>query len=233
MKQHIDTIPLWDAYKAGGECPLCALYEKTELDYVDNFMGASVMEPDTRVEVNEKGYCTRHFGMMFANGNRLGLALMTDTYMRETIGKIKKAQSSKPKGGLFKKADPDADAIKPLTGTCILCDRLNATMDRYVYTLLYMYRHESEFKKAFDESKGVCLKHYAELRAAAPKHLSGKDLDSFLSSLDRIETENLERIEKELEWFTLKFDYRNKDKPWGNSQDAVERAINKLRGKCV
>ena len=32
---------------------------------------------------------------------------------------------------------------------------------------------------------------------------------------------------------TLKFDYRNKDKPWGNSQDAVERAINKLRGKCV
>ena len=43
----------------------------------------------------------------------------------------------------------------------------------------------------------------------------------------------LDRIEKELDWFTLKFDYRNTDKPWGNSRDAVERSINKLMGACV
>ena len=48
-----------------------------------------------------------------------------------------------------------------------------------------------------------------------------------------LEIENLKRVEKELEWFTLKFDYRNADKPWGNSQDAPERAINKLQGACV
>ena len=45
--------------------------------------------------------------------------------------------------------------------------------------------------------------------------------------------ENYQRLQEEVTWFTDKFDYRNKDKPWGNSQDAVERAINKLRGKCV
>ena len=49
----------------------------------------------------------------------------------------------------------------------------------------------------------------------------------------RQELDNLRRVEGELEWFTLKFDYRNADKPWGNSHDAVERGINKLMGACV
>lgn len=39
--------------------------------------------------------------------------------------------------------------------------------------------------------------------------------------------------EKDLEWFTLKFDYRNQQKPWGNSRDALERTVNRLRGFCV
>ena len=43
----------------------------------------------------------------------------------------------------------------------------------------------------------------------------------------------MKRVAGELEWFTLKFDYRNADKPWGNSRDAVERSVNKLMGACV
>ena len=40
----------------------------------------------------------------------------------------------------------------------------------------------------------------------------------------------MRRVEADLNWFTLKFDYRNRDKPWGSSRDAVERALIKLRG---
>ena len=29
------------------------------------------------------------------------------------------------------------------------------------------------------------------------------------------------------------FDYRNADKPWGDSKDALERAVTKLRGWCI
>ncbi|MFQ9446483.1 MAG: DUF6062 family protein [Christensenellales bacterium] len=29
-----------------------------------------------------------------------------------------------------------------------------------------------------------------------------------------MELPNLERLSKELEWFTLKYDFRNADKPW-------------------
>ena len=49
MKYHIDTIPVWDAMKRDGECLLCALERKTELDEAERYLGASVMEPDIRV----------------------------------------------------------------------------------------------------------------------------------------------------------------------------------------
>ena len=67
----------------------------------------------------------------------------------------------------------------------------------------------------------------------APEHLSGEALKRFVQTLSGLETENLQRVADELEWFTRKFDYRNEDKPWGNSRDAVERSLNKLRGHIV
>lgn len=57
MREHLDTMPIWEAYRAGCECPLCEIRQKNEAMYIDNFLGASVMEPDTRVEVNQKGFC--------------------------------------------------------------------------------------------------------------------------------------------------------------------------------
>ena len=57
MRYHIDTIPLWDAMKLEGECLLCALERKTELGEAERYLGASVMEPDTRIQVNAKGFC--------------------------------------------------------------------------------------------------------------------------------------------------------------------------------
>ena len=68
MKYHIDTIPVWDAYKRGSECPLCDIKQHNEQEYLDVFMGASVMEPSRRVEVNERGFCARHLHLMFGNG---------------------------------------------------------------------------------------------------------------------------------------------------------------------
>ena len=248
MKQHIDTIPVWEAYQADCECPLCRIRLKNEAMYVDNFLGASVMEPSTRVEVNQKGFCQRHFQMMFDSGNRLGLALLCHTYLKETMAKLDKdAQAAKEAAAgeagksIFarvggKKAEgvqAAIDSAREIAGKCILCERLDATMDRYVYTLIYMWKHESEFRAAFEKSKGFCLNHYAQVLAQAQKDLSGKELKQFVDMLCDLQKQNLERIEKEIEWFTLKFDYRNQSKPWGNSQDSVERTINKLRGACV
>lgn len=247
MKQHLDTIPVWDAYKADCECPLCSIFKKNEEDFVDTYLGASYMEPSRREETNEKGFCHNHFKMMFDAGNRLGLALMTDTYMKETISKLKAnaaraveaAQGEAKKNALMRMGRKNADLqetaaeIRKMSSGCSLCDRLDTVMERYVYTLLYMWKHESEFRAAFAASKGMCMEHYAQTLAMAQQHLSGKELAEFVETLTRLQIENLERVEKDLEWFTLKFDYRNKDKPWGTSQDAVERSVNKMRGGAV
>ncbi len=244
MNQHIDTIPVWDAYKTDCECPLCVLAKKNEDNYVDLFLGASVMEPDRRVAVNEKGFCRRHFKMMFDINNKLGLALMTDTYMKRIIEKLSENAKTLTTAGegegkknfvarMGKKSEDFASCaaqIKDIADQCILCDQLNTTMQRYAYTVMYMYKHDGEFREALKNSKGFCLDHYAMVLDEAPKQLSGKELQDFIDMVTELELTHLKRVESELEWFTLKKDYRNADKPWGNSKDAVERSLNKLRG---
>ena len=63
--------------------------------------------------------------------------------------------------------------------------------------------------------------------------MKGAELKSFMNDLKKIQLENMARLEKEIEWFTLKFDHKNADKPWGTSKDSLERTILKLRGKCI
>ena len=242
MRYQLDTIPVWDAYKAGGECPLCALRAQNEEMYVDSFLGASVMEPDTRVEVNEKGFCPEHYRQMFAQKNRLGIALITHTHMKEVISSLDSildGAASASGGGLLRRLTPAkreggaGAALRARTDKCILCERLDYTMRRYAYTLVHLHVHDREFQKLFAESQGLCLQDLALVLDMADEMLSGKEKAAFLAAVRDMQKKNMERIEKELEWFTLKFDYRNQDKPWGNSRDALERAINKLQGACI
>ena len=246
MKLHIDTAPVWEAYRQDCECPLCLINDKIEAASVEYFLGESVMEPSQRIEVNEKGFCGRHFKLMFDAGNRLGLALMTHTYMKNTVTRLealmKRAQDAAGEGRpVFKRIvgkkdgglQQVADEIRSMEDACVMCQRVRENMERYVYTVLYMYKNEADFPALFEKSKGMCLKHYTEAVRMAPEHLSGQALKNFISVLNNIESTNLKRVADELEWFTRKFDYRNEDKPWGNSRDAVERSINKLRGHVV
>jgi len=228
MRYHIDTIPVWDAYRQGGECPLCSLREINEQAYLESFLGASVMEPDTRIEVNQKGFCQRHFSQMITMKNRLGLALVTHTHLKETLSRLH--APAPQKGGLFRKKE----ALPASDGTCVLCERLENTMNRYLFTVLHLWKTDGDFRKTLWHPPRDCAcRIIVSFRPWPPQSWTQARHKEFLAMLEALQRENLERIEKELEWFTLKFDYRNADKPWDNSKDALERAINKLRGKCV
>lgn len=243
MKQHIDTAPIWESYRQDCECPLCLLNAKVEAANVDYFLGESVMEPSQRIEVNQKGFCARHFKQMYDAGNRLGLALMTQTYLRETARTLRKnAETARAQAGEAagkpllwriggKRGEAMADTVgqlNQLRERCVFCERVRDIMERYLYTIVYMYKHEPEFPELFAASKGMCLQHYAEALEMAPKHLSGDRLKSFVDVLTDIEMKNFDRLEAEIDWFIQKYDFRNHDKPWGNSKDAVRRSINKL-----
>ena len=251
MRYHIDTIPLWDAAKRDGECLLCALERRTELGEAERYLGASVMEPDVRVRVNEKGFCRHHHVMLYGMSNRLGHALMLESHMIETRKRMaERAQALKKAAaalsavtmgdrltgkakGYTEALLREARGIGEMAGSCVMCDTIRENMLRYYHTFFHLYQHDAEFRQKFKGSKGLCLLHMSELLQAAADELSPKELGAFVSELADCEAENLDRIQEDISWFIKKFDYRYEQDDWKNSKDAVERTVNKLRGWCV
>ena len=241
MNYHIDTIPVWEAMEKETNCPLCALYRKCEETEIDRSLGGSVMEPDARIRVNEKGICCRHHQQLFAMQNRLGHALLVDSHTKDLLVKMnsldKTVQNEKVKKGLFGgKTDASsvlADELEKLVNTCVICEDIEGHMNRYLYTFLHLWKTDTAFREKWEASRGVCIPHAIQLLRFAAKYLNGSNQLAFSQSLLTLLKNNLAEDEKDLEWFTLKFDYRNQSKPWGNSRNALERTINRLRSECV
>lgn len=241
MQYHLDTIPVWEAMEQDGPCPLCALYQKCEASEIDRSLGGSVMEPDARIRVNERGMCQRHHQQLFAMQNRLGHALLADSHTKELLKRLDALEKRLPaeggKRGLFAGKGGGLDeairALEEMTASCVVCEDIESHMERYLYTFLHLWKTDKAFRAKWDASKGVCLPHAGLLLERAQKHLGGAQQADFARELLALVKSNLAQDEKDLEWFTLKFDYRNQQKPWGNSRNALERTVNRLRGQCV
>lgn len=242
MRYHIDTIPVWEAMEKETACPLCALYQKCEETEIDRSLGGSVMEPDARIRVNERGICCKHHQQLFMMQNRLGHALLVDSHTKEHLKKLDELDrlipKAAPKKALFGKSKNDsilalADALQQMSTSCVICEEIDSHMQRYLYTFLHLWKTDSKFRKTWEASRGMCLPHAAEILRHAGKHLNAAQQAEFAQSLLDLVQKNLAEDEKDLEWFTLKFDYRNQSKPWGNSRNALERTINRLRGLCI
>ena len=229
MKEQLYTIPVNDAFAVDCECPVCSMYDSLEKDAIEFTMGPSYMEDDIRMETNKIGFCTHHVKQLYKHQNRLGLALILHTHMQRTNRDLEDLLSSdKPvKKGLFAKktenASPVTEYIENLNHSCYICNRIDRIFARYLATIYHCYEHDEEFAA----SKGFCTKHFGMLYEGAPSSLSGKRLPEFIKTLNEVYLTNMKRVTDDLEWFTDKFDYRNEDKPWKNSKDALPRSMNK------
>lgn len=241
MKEQIYTIPVNEVYDTDCECPMCELEKRLERETLDYTLGAAMMEPDFRENSNTTGFCCHHFSMLFDMPSKLPLALILDTHLeeiRKRLGALQKgaAKLSKEKGGLFKKSGTSefraslSKTLSDIDTGCIICEKINYTMQRYADVLLYMWANDEEFKLKFDKSKGLCLKHMKLLTDISEKSLSNSKAAEFLSVLYQKQADELNRIQKDIHKFTLKFDYRNKDMEWGTAQDAPIRTIEKISG---
>ena len=233
MKEQLYTIPVNDAFAVDCECPVCSMYDSLEKDAIEFTMGPSYMEDDIRMETNKIGFCTHHVKQLYKHQNRLGLALILHTHMQRTNRDLEDLLSSdKPvKKGLFAKktetASPVTEYIENLNHSCYICNRIDRIFARYLATIYHCYEHDEEFRRKFAASKGFCTKHFGMLYEGAPSSLSGKRLPEFIKTLNEVYLTNMKRVTDDLEWFTDKFDYRNEDKPWKNSKDALPRSMNK------
>ena len=235
MPNHIHTIPVLDALREPNGCAFCVMHDKLQEDAIRFVMGPAYMEEDVRTETNRLGFCEAHLGAMYTGQNRLGLALMLHTYMRKLNKDISKIIDSKLPSPFFGK-----DANGPLakihahlvkTGeSCYVCDRVEGTFARYIDTLLYLWGKGGEDARLITGQKSYCLPHFTKLVAAAD-NLGRSKREKFIDEIVPPQLKYMQELEEDLEWFTLKFDYRYADQPWKNAKDALPRALGILGKK--
>ncbi len=243
MKEKIYTIPVNEAFEEADSCPLCTMIKKLEAARVKYMLGPAMMEPDIRTQTNSIGFCKRHYEMMFAQENKLSLALILQTHLEEINQKISaqtaRIANQKPlEKSIFKKRNTDtrgnavllSRAVQAVTESCVICEHINSTFERYIDTLFYMWQSDPAFKERFASTSSFCLEHYALLAKYACRYLSDADALAFLKQLNEIEEKHLVGLKADVDRFILKFDYRSKDLPWENAKDAPKRALQTLSG---
>ncbi len=228
MKERIYSIPLTEALEEAQGCILCTLEKRLEEQAVLYFLGPSMMEPDSREITNKKGFCKRHVGMLFDKKNRLSLALMLETHVKE----LEKNLDIPKKSGLFSKESPSklvSNDIYEKIESCALCDKLSSQMRDAAGNLAYLWDKEEDFRKMFEKSKGLCLEHTALAAEMCDGEIFGKKKDEYLSMLIKRERESLNTLYNDLHSFTLSFDYRNADKELTTAEkESVHTAIKHL-----
>ena len=236
MREEIHTIPVNDAFAADAECPVCYMYKTLEQHAIDFTMGPSYMEDDIRAKTDRLGFCDHHMRMMEQSGNKLGLALMLHTHIVKTNRDTAKWMKTPAKagGGLFRKKeeteDPLISYLDEVNSTCFVCDHIRMTFRWYLYTMVEMWKKDPEFRKKYQNSRGLCNEHLPEVLREGKKRLSAAEYAEFREESCALYHKNMERIADELSWFIDKNDYRNADKPWKNSRDVLARAVVKTNG---
>ena len=231
IKYELETIPVWDAYRAESECPLCVLLRRAEAEFVRFYVGHSVMVPEMRVQVNDAGFCRVHFPMLLDGGNRLGLALITHTHLGELRRKLERHLLAGKSGGALKKELVRLAAlVNEQLDRCLICDRLRDRFLRYAYTIVHLWRTDPDFRAEFLASKGFCLDHLQGVLAMARDTLPGARLTAFVAETAEVQGRAWDRLEGELLAFTGKFDYRASGPTRPATRRSVADAIAKLTG---
>ena len=241
MKEHLYTIPVNEAFTSGDECPFCHLRRESEqrsLRYVAG-PGASYMEPEVRAVTDEVGFCPAHLKKLYDYGNTLGSALMLQTYYARIIehlrSEIETFERPAPKK-LFAKPQESQDGLwkdleREVAG-CYICASLDESMDRYYRTFFALLK-EPEFRARVENCKGFCLSHFSQILHRAETELPNSQRQWFYDTVLPLTEQNLVRVKQDLDWLIAKYDYRNAGADWGNSRDALQRAMQKLGGGHV
>jgi len=242
MRETIYTIPVMDAFREDCECAFCQMRHFLEQHALDFILGpsASYMESDIREKTNATGFCRRHYSMLFAMPNRLGVALMAQTHLadvRKAVGQIvKNTSKAKPRKPLFGAGEASSTLsayTDKLEKNCYVCDMMESTFAKYVDTFFMLWPKEEELRDLVKNGKGFCLPHFALAMDAAAGQLNGAQYESFVTLVTEVQMANLTRMQEDIDWFIQKFDYRFREEPWKNSKDAVRRLIQKLSAEVI
>lgn len=225
MKENICTIPVNEIFEVRDGCPFCRMHITFEERFIDFIMGAAMMEPEIRIETNKIGFCSEHYSIMLKKRNRLSIALMLESHLDEVEKKLFR-KASLP---IF--SSSKANHKEKVTGSCFVCDKINKETERFTDTFFKLYSKEQDFRILVAEQPLYCLNHYSMLMSNGKTALDKRWYKDFERDITHVTHEALKNIKADVSHFCKMFDYRNSDADWGNSKDAVERAIKFLSGE--
>ncbi|MCL2234171.1 MAG: DUF6062 family protein [Firmicutes bacterium] len=215
MKYHIQTTPIWDAFKARDGCPICEIYRVSSDRLVSQYLNEAVMESDYRIRVNKYGFCKHHIEKLYCGENKLGLALQLSTRTDFMLENLKLTTSSKG-------AKKEAQKLKTLTSTCVICLEVDEMMERYAKTISQMFLNEIEFQTELKQSTGFCFKHYVSLLEHTSH--SGKSETEYLNILDDVMRNNLTKANNMVKRFCNSFDHKSIER---GDPNAVKKMVEK------
>lgn len=228
---------------AEDECAFCNIERKLEQDAISFSLGSSYMEEDIRDMTDKEGFCRHHYKMMFDYGNQLGNALMLETHIKKVKETLKKQMEdfSPSKASFVKrmkktqiqqenKKTSIGQWVREFESSCYVCNYFESSYNRYLDTFFEMLEKDSEFYEMVKESRGFCIHHFGDIIEASNDKLKDSFKEKFYPMIYELMDHNMERILEDVSWFVEKYDYRNRDKEWKNSKDAIPRAMQKLKG---
>lgn len=247
MKYEIDTIPVWDALKAGSECPLCLLEKRSRQAALKYFLGPSVMVPEVRVEVNRVGFRPETLRLLAKDPNKLGLALVSHTRLktfRQTWADRSKAARTEAEKAAKKTGLAGLSGGKPIQeattqlaqflrdelSRCLVETKVKEDLARYAFTLVHLWGHDRDFGAAWAASPGTCLRHAPDLLDMARDQLGVAELGRFVAEFLFLTDRALARVEEDVLAFTQTYDSTQSHTLVGNPQGALDRCLEKVAG---
>ena len=232
MPEKIFTIPINEAFDVKDGCPLCRMREKLEEQTLESALGAAMMEPAIRIEMNREGFCNPHLQAMYRKKNKLALGLILESRLDELTGMLGEP-AGRGKRGLFGKKEDKGDASEVLNEqvkSCYACKRIRSTEYRYCSNTAWLWESDEAFRTKLKEQPWFCLSHGAMLLRVAKEELKDGPYSSLYEAVTGRMREALTQLRQDVTAFTVSFDHRNAGKPLTDSErSSLERATKMLR----
>ena len=236
IKYQLETIPVWDGITDSSECFLCDLMQEAEQDSLKFYLGASVMNPETRIKVNTIGFCQKHTSLLVQSGSPNAMAVLWESHFAETRKQIEASLSElenthNSKKTISKLSKIVTSRVKDPNSNCLICNRMEERLNRYCFTIPYLWGQDSNFREAFAKSKGFCLPHMTKILELSLEALDSKQQKEFAKAMSLLQEKNLDRVAHDLWYMTEHYKSENINKPWNGCEDAQKRAVKKEIGK--
>lgn len=214
--ESIHKIPVNEAFSEKCGCPICRLKERYDQKAVWFLYEEGIMNPETRIETNKKGFCKKHLDLLAKEKQSLSFALMLETRLES----LQQGLNS-PKG-IIKTVDKT-------TNSCWICDYTDNAMNEIAELVSQMYRDESEFKKMFSEQEFFCIPHTALL--LKKNVLKGAISNEYINQLIEVNQRFCSDIRKNLSRYAESFDYKSARGSGDSVKDASKKAVEYMTGK--